>query len=183
MSVLRIKNENNEWVEITSIQGPPGPKGEDGSVIFEELTEEQREMLRGPAGPQGETGPQGEQGIQGPKGDQGEPGIQGPEGPAGANGYTPIKGTDYFTTADKNEIVELVKENLTTPTASEISYSGDIPNTNNVQDAINHIHSYAIDETYLNNTLEIAGYQTEAQVNALISTALGNIVVAEDGAY
>jgi hypothetical protein len=28
-----------------------------------------------------------------------------------------------------------------------------------------------------------AGYQTEAQVNALISTALGNIVVAEDGAY
>lgn len=69
-------------------------------------------------------------------------GPQGPEGPAGANGYTPIKGTDYFTTADKNEIVGLVKEDLTN-----------------------------------------AGYQTEAQVNALISAALGNIVVAEDGAY
>lgn len=226
MSVLRIKNENNEWVEITSIQGPPGPKGEDGSIVFEELTDAQKEMLRGPAGPQGDKGdpgeqgpigpqgeigpvgpqgprgyslnatrdnanrrvkiyqvqdrgsvvvayvydgetgeqgpegPQGKQGIQGPEGPigpQGEQGIQGvqgiqgergekgetgPEGPAGANGYTPIKGTDYFTTADKNEIVGLVKEDLTN-----------------------------------------AGYQTEAQVNALISTALGNIVVAEDGAY
>lgn len=201
MSVLRIKNENNEWVEITSIQGPPGPKGEDGSVVFEELTEEQKEMLRGPAGPQGEqgpkgeqgpVGPQGDQGVQGPKGDQGEQGIQGergekgetgPEGPAGANGYTPIKGTDYFTTADKNEIVELVKTDLTAPTANEISYSGDITGINNVQDAIDHIYDYAIDETFLNNTLTNAGYQTEAQVNALISTALGNIVVAEDGAY
>lgn len=54
---------------------------------------------------------------------------------------------------------------------------------NNVQDAIDHIHNYAIDEAFLNNTLTNAGYQTEAQVNALISTALGNIGVAEDGAY
>ena len=65
--------------------------------------------------------------------------IVGPSGPAG---YTPVKGTDYFTEADKNEIVELVKEDLTN-----------------------------------------AGYQTEVQVNALISTALGNIGVAEEGAY
>lgn len=110
-------------------------------------------------------------------------GPQGPEGPAGANGYTPIKGTDYFTTADKNEIVELVKADLTTPTASEISYSGDMIGVNNVQDAIDHIHDYAIDETFLNNTLTNAGYQTEAQVNALISAAFGKIGVAEDGAY
>lgn len=95
MSVLRIKNENNEWVEITSIQGPPGPKGEDGSIVFEELTDAQKEMLRGPAGPQGEqgpkgdkgeTGPRGEQGPAGPQGDQGEQGIQGPEGPIGPTG-------------------------------------------------------------------------------------------------
>lgn len=110
-------------------------------------------------------------------------GPQGPEGPAGANGYTPIKGTDYFTTADKNEIVELVKADLTIPAASEISYNGDLTGVDNVQDAIDHIHDYAIDETFLNNTLTNAGYQTEAQVNALISTALGNIGVAEDGAY
>lgn len=115
--------------------------------------------------------------VVGPQGPAGEPGVP------GNDGYTPIKGTDYFTTADKNEIVELVKEDLTIPTASEISYNGDITGLNNVQDAIDHIHNYAIDETFLNNTLTNAGYQTEAQVNALITAALGNIVVAEDGAY
>lgn len=63
---------------------------------------------QGPAGPQGEIGPQG---IQGPKGDTGEQGIQGPKGDPGAQGeagYTPIKGTDYFTEADKQEMVQLV---------------------------------------------------------------------------
>ena len=39
--------------------GPQGPKGADGTMTFEDLTEEQKESLRGPAGPQGDTGPQG----------------------------------------------------------------------------------------------------------------------------
>lgn len=103
--------------------------------------------------------------------------IVGPSGPAG---YTPVKGVDYYTDADKNEIVELVSKDLS---ASKIKYNGEMTEYNNVQDAIDHIHNYAIDETYLFNTLESAGYQTEDQVNALISTALGNIGVAEDGAY
>lgn len=65
--------------------------------------------------------------------------IMGPAGPAGADGYTPIKGTDYFTEADKTELVADV-------------------------------------ETIVINK----GYQTEAQVNALINTALG---VIENGTY
>lgn len=40
--------------------------------------------------------------IQGPKGDTGEPGAN------GADGYTPVKGTDYYTEADKAEMVDLV---------------------------------------------------------------------------
>ena len=79
-------------------QGPQGVPGKDGTMTFEELTDEQRESLRGPQGIQGEQGPQGEigpQGEQGPKGDtgeqgpqgiQGEQGIQGPEGPQGIQG-------------------------------------------------------------------------------------------------
>lgn len=66
-------------------------------MAFEELTEEQIEMLRGPEGPEGPEGPQGEQGPAGPEGPQGEQGIQGPAGndataasllaePAGDNG-------------------------------------------------------------------------------------------------
>ena len=155
MSVLRFKDPaTNEWKEITTIMGPAGPqgpKGEDGGIKFEELTDAQKEELRGPQGiqgPQGETGPRGEQGpagpegpqgIQGPKGDTGEQGPIGPEGPAG---HTPIKGTDYFTEADKTELVADVEAIMTNK-----------------------------------------GYQTEAQVNALITTALGNIGVAEEGSY
>ena len=52
--------------------------------------------LQGPAGPKGEQGPQGKQGIQGIQG------IQGEQGPAGA---TPVRGTDYWTDADKAQIV------------------------------------------------------------------------------
>lgn len=87
MSVLRFKDPaTGEWKEITTIMGPPGPKGDDGTLVFEELTEEQREQLRGPKG------------EDGAKGDQGE---AGPQGPAGK---------DYvLTDADKQEIAGLVE--------------------------------------------------------------------------
>ena len=42
------------------------------------------------------TVPQGPQGIQGEKGDPGA---------TGADGYTPVKGVDYFTADDKAEMV------------------------------------------------------------------------------
>lgn len=66
--------------------GPEGPKGADG--------------LPGEQGPKGDQGETGATGPKGDKGDQGETGPQGPEGPAGKDGYTPIKGIDYFTEED-----------------------------------------------------------------------------------
>jgi hypothetical protein len=70
--------------------------------------------IRGPQGIQGETGPQGPQGIQGETGPQGEQGPKGADGTMsfeeltpeqkeslkGDPGYTPIRGTDYWTTED-----------------------------------------------------------------------------------
>lgn len=50
-------------------EGPEGPAGKDGNISFEELTPEQRELLRGP---------------------EGQPGKD------GQDGYTPRKGVDYF---------------------------------------------------------------------------------------
>ena len=62
------------------------PKGDKGDPFtYEDFTEEQLAALVGPTGPKG---------PQGPKGD---PGIQ---GPAGQDGYTPVRGTDYWTAAD-----------------------------------------------------------------------------------
>ena len=67
-------------------QGPQGPKGEDGSVVFEELTPEQIEMLKGPQGIPGEQGPEGPEGKPGPEGPRGQTGDQGPKGDPGESG-------------------------------------------------------------------------------------------------
>ena len=85
--------------------GPQGPKGDTGAT--------------GPQGPQGQKGNTGAQGPEGPQGPKGETGPQGPEGPQGPKGDTgpqgpaPVKGTDYFTAADRAAIVEDVKSDLT----------------------------------------------------------------------
>lgn len=44
--------------------------------------------------------------IKGPKGDTGEKGDTGPKGDTGAAGYTPVRGVDYWTAADKQEIID-----------------------------------------------------------------------------
>lgn len=64
----------------TGEQGPKGEKGDTGAVVFDELTPEQVNQLKGPQGDQGEQGiqgPQGEQGPIGPKGDKGDKGDTG----------------------------------------------------------------------------------------------------------
>lgn len=76
MEVLKYrKDANSPWQSIVALKGEPG---KDGTMTFEDLTEEQRESLRGP------------QGIQG------EPGKDGANGADGKDGYTPVKGVDYF---------------------------------------------------------------------------------------
>ena len=53
-------------------------------------------------------------------GPQGPAGAPGKDGTAGANGKTPVKGTDYWTAADKQEIVNSVIAAL--PDGTEVSY-------------------------------------------------------------
>ena len=47
-------------------------------------------------------------------------GPQGEPGPAGADGHTPVKGTDYWTEADKQEIIDSVIASFTN--GNEVSY-------------------------------------------------------------
>ena len=65
----------------------------------------------GPAGAPGKDGANGETGPQGPKGDPGTP---------GAAGHTPVKGADYWTAEDKQEIVNDVLAAL--PDGTEVAY-------------------------------------------------------------
>ena len=63
----------------------------------------------------GSKGSKGDTGSQGPKGDTGATGSQGPKGDTGAkgaDGKTPVRGTDYWTEADKAEIITAVIEAL-----------------------------------------------------------------------
>lgn len=62
-------NDKQEWESVGNIEGPTGPKGEQGDI--------------GPTGPKGDKGEQGDVGPTGPKGDKGEQGDIGPTGPTG----------------------------------------------------------------------------------------------------
>lgn len=105
---------NGTVLTITSASGTSsadlvGPKGADGTMSFEDLTDEQKASLKG---------------DQGPQGIQGEPftyedfteeqlaALKGESGENGQDGYTPIRGVDYYTEEDKNEIVQLVLDSL-----------------------------------------------------------------------
>ena len=95
-------------------EGPQGPKGD--AFTFEDFTEEQLAALKGADGAPGKDGEQGPKGdafkyedftetqlelLRGPQGIDGAPGVQGERG---EDGYTPIKGVDYFTDEDINAI-------------------------------------------------------------------------------
>lgn len=54
--------------------------------------------------------PAGPTGATGEKGDKGDTGAT---GPAGEDGYTPQKGVDYFTDADKQEIASTILPTVT----------------------------------------------------------------------
>lgn len=114
--------DNGEWKEQGQLEGPQGPKGDPGETGPQGPKGDTGEAgSQGPKGDTGETGPQGpkgdtgETGSQGPKGDTGETGPQGPKGDTGETGpqgpkgdtgetgpagYTPVRGTDYWTSAD-----------------------------------------------------------------------------------
>lgn len=122
--------------DLKGEKGDKGDKGEDGTMTFADLTEEQKASLKGADGANGTDGADGEDGatftpsvsesgdlswsndkglenpatvnIKGEKGDTGDTGPQGEQGPAGTDGYTPVKGTDYFTDEDKTELVNAV---------------------------------------------------------------------------
>lgn len=119
LPILQIKNpETDEWVNIPAIIGPSGergPKGDtgangkdgvsathswNGTVLI--VTSANGTSSADLKGDKGDKGDQGIQGAQGPQG------IQGVQGEAGKDGYTPIRGTDYYTETDKQEMVAAV---------------------------------------------------------------------------
>ena len=89
-----------------SIKGPAGEQGPAG--VAGEKGDKGDKGDPGEKGDKGDKGDTGEQGVQGLPGEPGEKGEKGDKGDPGADGATPVKGVDYFTDADKNELVQAV---------------------------------------------------------------------------
>ena len=89
------------------LQGVKGDKGDKGEQGIQGIPGE-----KGEKGDPGEPGAKGEQGEQGPAGADGATGPQGPQGEQGPPGKTPVKGVDYWTEPDKQEIISDVLEQI-----------------------------------------------------------------------
>ena len=76
--------EQDTLIQIKLLKGDTGAQGPKGD--------------KGDKGDKGNTGAQGEQGVQGERGPQGEHGTN------GQDGYTPVRGTDYWTSQDISAI-------------------------------------------------------------------------------
>lgn len=92
--------DGEKYVDSGMPASAPGPQGEKG-----DKGDRGEKGETGDTGPQGPAGPQGGQGATGEKGDPGEQGVP---GEPGADGYTPQRGVDYYTDADKTEMVAAV---------------------------------------------------------------------------
>ena len=141
MKKIKIYNtETGLWQDISA--GEKGEPGKDGTMTFDDLTEEQKASLKGDKGDPGEQGPKGEDGYtpvkgvdyfdgqdgapgkdgeQGPQGEQGIQGIQGEQGPQGEPGKDGANGQDYILTEDdKQDIANLVIAAI--PSSEGVSY-------------------------------------------------------------
>lgn len=118
------------------VDGKPGAAGADGAKGADGITPhigdngnwyigstDTGKPSRGATGAKGDAGAAGPAGSQGPAGAPGKdgaPGAQGEKGDPGAPGKTPVRGTDYWTEADKQEIVSSVIAAL--PDGTEVAY-------------------------------------------------------------
>ena len=122
-------------------QGPQGADGKDGTsathswngtvLTITSASGTSSADLKGEKGDKGDTGAQG---IPGEKGDKGDTGLA---------GYTPVKGTDYWTDTDKEEIAEEASKMVVVPEIVQATGDSEsaVMSQKSVTDALN---GYAI---------------------------------------
>ena len=167
-------------------QGETGPKGADGTngtngitptigangnwyLGSTDTTKPSRGAKgdKGDPGDKGETGDTGPQGPKGAQGPQGDPGATGPQGPAG---HTPVKGTDYFTAADKSEIaqaaaalVDVPSASSTTPKAPGTASAG----SENAYARGDHVHPNEV--LFINATMYVGEIRADATYSDVVA--------------
>ena len=125
-----IDADGNLMIMLTdgSVHNAGKSKGDKGDAFtYSDFTTEQLAALKGPQGDKGDKGERGEKGDRGEKGATGATGATGStgaRGPKGDDGYSPVRGKDYWTNNDKDEIVDAVLEAL--PAAEDYSFGTQI---------------------------------------------------------
>lgn len=109
--------------------------------------------------------------------------IRGSTGAAGANGYTPVKGTDYFTDEDKNEIANIATENVkdyVNEVATDFASQDEVKTLERSVAAVVQAYEETADDVYDHNTnmknphkvtATQVGAPTVAQMNEAIAAA------------
>lgn len=97
-----------EALKVKGDKGDPGEKGDKGDTGAKgdkgDPGEKGAAGEKGDKGDPGAPGKDGTDGKDGAPGKDGTPGTPGAAGAPGADGYTPVRGTDYWTAADIAEI-------------------------------------------------------------------------------
>lgn len=228
MSVLKFKNsQTGVWEEIETIIGPPGPAGKDGYTPIKGV-----DYFDGTPGPEGPPGPAGE-GANIPVYNIRElnasvvPSIEDQESMSAianhyANGDKLFK--DYIVYIGRNLVLNVYLESYmlylyyipfskeankiryqrirldsvndkwevesgskvylgTIATKPEEIYIAAADSPTGAYADLKTVMAYIKTNMVTSTQIEAEGYQTEEQVNTLITTALGNIGVAEEGSY
>jgi hypothetical protein len=139
--------DENGNVEIFGEDGGlKGEKGDKGDPFtYEDFTPAQLAALKGPKGDPGEAGPPGADGNDGAVGPAGPAGDTGAKG---EDGYTPVKGVDYYTEEDKEGLAKEVLEIVPTPTAVDLSNFSNGTWTETIDgEVINHTSVFSEDGT------------------------------------
>ena len=108
-----IDESGNLVITYTGDEAPPLSINENGELVY--TLDGGTEVNLGQV-----KGEKGDPGSEGPAGPQGETGPQGPAGADGADGKTPVRGVDYWTTEDQQQIVADVLAAL--PTAEGVQF-------------------------------------------------------------
>ena len=90
---------NDGKTVVLTVPSPKGEKGDDGESAYQIWLDE------------GNVGTE-QDFLDSLKGEKGEDGENGTDGHDGVDGHTPVRGTDYWTTQDKQEIVTDVETDL-----------------------------------------------------------------------
>lgn len=112
-----------------------------------------------------------------PKGEKGDIGLTGNTGPKGNDGHTPLRGTDYWTASDKQEIINNVLSEVDIPTKTSdlTNDSGFI--TNAVNDLVNYyLKSESYNKTEVNSLVNNITKVTISVVDELPEVGESNII-------